>query len=256
MRILAIGDVVGSAAVNYLLKKLPAAKRELRIDFAVVNGENAAEIRGIAPNDVYDLFAAGADVITTGNHAFSQRSSYSVFDDEARLLRPANFPGGAPGHGYVIVNSVGVRVLVMNLEGNYAMNLPLSSQFAAADAILSRESGNFDIALVDHHAEATSEKLALGYYLDGRVSAVWGTHTHVPTADCRILPKGSGYITDLGMTGPTESVLGVVPEIIVRQMTLAMPQRYEVAKGEISACGAVFEIDERGRCVCTTSVKI
>ncbi len=242
MKILAIGDVVGQAGVSYLRANLQKMKRNLGADLVIVNGENAAEIHGIGQNDAEDLFYAGADVITTGNHAFGRYDIYSYLDDEKYILRPANFPGSAPGHGSVIINAAGVRVLVMNIQGNVSMKVSLASPFETADAILRRESGNYDIAVLDFHAEATSEKLAMGYYLDGRASVVFGTHTHVATADEQVLPHGTGYITDIGMTGPDLSILGVSPECIIKGFTTAMPQRYRVAEGKVTSHGVLFTL--------------
>lgn len=242
MKILAIGDVVGQAGVAYLRANLRKMKTRLGADLVIVNGENAAEIHGIGQNDASDIFFAGADVITTGNHAFGRYDIYSYLDDEKYILRPANFPGSAPGHGYCIINASGLRVLVMNIQGNVSMKVSLASPFETADAILRRESGNYDIAVLDFHAEATSEKLAMGYYLDGRVQVVFGTHTHVATADEQIMPRGTGYITDIGMTGPDISILGVDPECIIKGFTTAMPQRYRVAESKVTSHGALFTL--------------
>ena len=242
MKILVVGDIVGQAGVKHLQTNLRKIKNQLGADLVIVNGENAAEIHGIAQNDAVDIFYAGADVITTGNHAFGRYDIYSYLDDEKYILRPANFPGSAPGHGYCIINAGGARVLVMNIQGNVSMKVALASPFETADAILRRESGNYDVAVLDFHAEATSEKLAMGYYLDGRTSVVFGTHTHVATADEQILPRGTGYITDIGMTGPDVSILGVAIDCIIKGFTTSMPQRYRVADGKITAHGALFTL--------------
>ena len=244
MKILAIGDVVGQAGVAYLRANLRKIKQKYSADLVIVNGENAAEIHGIGQSDAEDIFYAGADVITTGNHAFGRYDIYSYLDDEKYILRPANFPGSAPGHGWCIVSVAGLRVLVMNLQGNVSMKVTLANPFEAADSILKREAGNYDIAVLDFHAEATSEKLAMGYYLDGRVQVVFGTHTHVATANEQILPRGTGYITDIGMTGPDVSILGVATDCIIKGFTTAMPQRYRVADGKISSHGALFTISD------------
>ena len=249
MRILAVGDVVGADAVIFLRKELRKKTNALGIDLTIVNGENAADIKGISRDDVSALFDAGADVITTGNHAFGQRDCYSALDDEKRLLRPDNFPGGAPGHGSVIINAAGARVLVMNLQGNVSMKVALASPFAAADAILRRESGKYDVAVLDFHAEATSEKQAMGRYLDGRVDAIFGTHTHVATADERVLPKGSGYITDVGMTGVEDSILGAAAEPVLSQFLTAMPARFYAARGKVRANAVLFDIEKGKGCV-------
>ncbi len=254
MKILAIGDVVGQAGVSHLQAHLRKIKTSLGADLVIVNGENAAEIHGISQNDAVDIFYAGADVITTGNHAFGKYDIYSYLDDEKYILRPANFPGSAPGHGSVIINAAGMRVLVMNIQGNVSMRDSLASPFETADAILRRESGSFDIAVLDFHAEATSEKLAMGYYLDGRVSVIFGTHTHVATADEQIMPSGSGYITDIGMTGPDRSILGVATDCILKGFTTAMPQRYRVADGKVTSHGALFTLDGN-KCVKVERIK-
>ena len=183
-----------------------------------------------------------------------KREMYSYLDDNKYILRPGNFPGTAPGHGSVIINASGKRVLVMNLQGNVWMKVALASPFEVADAILERERGKYDIAILDFHAEASSEKLAMAHYLDGRVAVLFGTHTHVQTADEQIFPKGTGYITDLGMTGPTHSILGVDPEIIVSGFLDAMPHRYRVADGECVATGALFTVDGN-RCTSVKRVK-
>ena len=243
LRVLAVGDVCGSAGVEYLKKNLRLTAEANGVDLIVVNGENAADIHGISVADVSRLFKAGADVITTGNHAFGRRDVYPLYDDEPRLLRPDNFPPSAPGCGSVIVSAGGVRVLCMNLQGNVSMNEALASPFSSVDAILGREAGRYDVALLDFHAEATSEKIAMGYYLDGRAAAVWGTHTHVATADERILPGGTAYVTDIGMTGPSDGVLGVDAEVIIRRFVTQMPQRFIMATGAVAATGIIVEID-------------
>lgn len=243
LRVLAVGDVCGSAGVEYLKKNLRLTAEANGVDLIVVNGENAADIHGISVADVSRLFKAGADVITTGNHAFGRRDVYPLYEDEPRLLRPDNFPPSAPGCGSVIVSAGGVRVLCMNLQGNVSMNEALASPFSSVDAILGREAGRYDVALLDFHAEATSEKIAMGYYLDGRAAAVWGTHTHVATADERILPGGTAYVTDIGMTGPSDGVLGVDAEVIIRRFVTQMPQRFIMATGAVAATGIIVEID-------------
>ena len=256
MKILAIGDIVGQAGVAYLRANLRKIKQKYSADLVIVNGENAAEIHGIGQNDAEDIFYAGADVITTGNHAFGRYDIYSYLDDEKYILRPANFPGSAPGHGHVIVNAGGARVLVMNLQGNVSMKVALANPFEVADSILKRESGNYDVAILDFHAEATSEKLAMGYYLDGRASVVFGTHTHVATADEQILPRGTGYITDIGMCGVIDSVLGVDKHIVIDKFRNNMPVRFDNARGKCMINGCIFNIDEKtGKCLDTETVR-
>lgn len=243
MKILAIGDVVGTPGLEYLSSKLWGIRNSLNIDFCVVNGENATDISGVSRNDALKIFDAGADVITLGNHTWGRRDLYELLDENESIIRPANYPAGAPGNGYTIAKVSGYRVLCMNLIGT--VNLPAEDcPFRTADAILDRENGNYDVALVDIHAEATSEKIAMGRYLDGRVSAVFGTHTHVTTADEQILPNGTAYITDLGMTGPTNGVLGVSYDIIISKFLTHMPHRFKVAEGECKANGILLDVDE------------
>lgn len=250
MNILSIGDVVGSAGCELLRRQLPALKKLYNVDICIVNGENSADGNGITPGSAMHLLTSGADVITTGNHVFRRKEIYGFFDENPQVLRPANFPDSCPGHGLFTVDTGRALVCVLNLQGCTFMD-SLADPFAAADALL-KEAGDA-IVVVDFHAEATSEKRALGYYLDGRVAALWGTHTHVQTADEQLLPRGTGYITDLGMTGPAVSVLGVAPERAIRRFTTHMPVRFETAQGPCSLSGALFEIDAKTRLA--TSVK-
>ncbi len=248
MNILAIGDVVGKDGVTFLAEHLPSLKRDNAIDVCIINGENAADGNGITPTAAADLFALGADVVTTGNHAFRRRELYDVYDENEFLLRPANFTAACPGHGYCRVDKGRVQVGVVNLMGTTYME-PLDNPFNMVDAIL-EELSDSRIILVDFHAEATSEKRAMGFYLDGKVSAVFGTHTHVQTADEQVLPKGTGYITDLGMTGTVQSVLGVQPDIIIEKFKTNMPARFDYAKNsENMVNGCIFTVDEKtGQC--------
>ena len=209
LHVLAVGDVVGEGGQDILSRRLPGLKEETGAHFTVVNGENASGV-GITPRQARGIFEAGADVITLGNHTWNRIQIGDYLDKEPNILRPANYAGRVPGRGFGVYQCRGVRIAVLNLMGRVELNPNLDSPFKAANFHL-RE-GNYDLALVDFHAEATSEKGAMGWYLDGRVQAVWGTHTHVPTADCQILPKGTGFVTDLGMTGPSRSVLGIKPE--------------------------------------------
>ena len=200
--ILAVGDVVGEPGLRHLEKNLRPLQKLKNIAFTVVNGENASGV-GVTPEQAWRIYDAGADAVTLGNHTFGKMQLQDLLDDVPWLLRPANYTGRAPGHGCEIFDLGAVRVRVMNLIGRCGLDWKANDPFTTADALLKQ--GEADFTLVDFHAEATSEKLALGYYLDGRVSALWGTHTHVPTADERVYPKGTGYLTDLGMTGPIES---------------------------------------------------
>ena len=243
MKILAIGDVVGSSGIEHLASKLWGFRNANAIDFCIVNGENATDVSGISRPDALRIFDTGADVITLGNHTWGRRDIYDLLDENESIIRPANYPPNTPGSGYTILKVGGYRILCMNLIGT--VNLPAEAcPFRTADAILDRENGSYDIALVDFHAEATSEKIAMGRYLDGRVSAVFGTHTHVMTADEQILTHGTAYITDLGMTGPTNGVLGVSYDIIISKFLTHMPNRFKVADGECKAHGIILDVDE------------
>ena len=249
MRILALGDVVGQVAIEYLADKLWAFRSKEKIDFCVANGENATEIRGISAADAEALLGTGVDLITLGNHAFGMKDVYSYLDaNEHSIIRPANYPTDAPGVGYTICDVGGWRVLCMNVSGRVYLD-PLASPFDTVDRILEREDGRYDLALLDIHAEATSEKLALGRYFDGRVQVLFGTHTHVPTADEQILPHGSGYITDLGMCGPVDGILGTDADAVIHRFRTLMPTRFSVASGAVRAQGVIFDVDESAKTV-------
>ena len=252
--ILAIGDIVGEQGLAHLEKNLRPLKKWQDIHFTVVNGENAAGV-GVTPDQVERMYAAGADVVTLGNHTFGKPQIAQRLEEDPYLLRPANYTGRAPGKGWDVYDCGRVQIGVMNLIGRCGLDFNADNPFTAANRILKEDKPLF--TLVDFHAEATSEKLALGYYLDGRVSALWGTHTHVPTADERVFPKGTGYITDLGMTGPVESVLGIRPEQSVEQFLGGLPGRYQVAEGPCKMQGAVFSLDsETGLCTGVERVDI
>lgn len=254
INILAVGDVVGSAGLEILSKKLPAVKKLKGIAFAVVNGENASGT-GITPRQAEEIFGAGADVITLGNHTFSRPDIIHYLDDCPYILRPANFAPQNPGRGYGVFETAFGDVCVINLIGRCGMNFGTENPFFAADKIAKETKAK--ITLVDIHAEATSEKLAMAYYLDGRVSAVWGTHTHVQTSDADVFENGTGYITDLGMTGPKRSVIGVRAEQSVSMFLGNPPQRYEAASGEAKMECAIFEINaETGRCISAEALRI
>ncbi len=255
MKILAIGDIFGNSGLRAVQANLSALKRQYNADFTVVNGENA-DMMGILPEQADAIFAAGADVITLGNHVWGRRQIFSYIENERALLRPHNFSGSAPGTGYGIFDAAGKRILVINLIGRCGMNPGPDNPFIAASNILTINEGKFDIALLDFHAEATSEKLAMGYHLDGRVSAVWGTHTHVQTADEKILPHGTGYITDLGMTGPRNSVIGSTPESSLSMFLDNLPGRFIEASGPTMINGACFEITATGKCVSVSRINI
>ena len=247
MRILALGDVVGHVAIDYLADKLWAFRSKEKIDFCVANGENATEIRGISAADAEELLGTGVDLITLGNHAFGMRDVYSYLDaNEHSIIRPANYPTDAPGVGYTVCDVNGWRVLCINVSGRVYLD-PLASPFDTVDRILEREDGRYDLALLDIHAEATSEKLAIGRYFDGRIQILFGTHTHVPTADEQILPHGSGYITDLGMCGPVDGILGTDADAVIHRFRTLMPTRFSVASGTVQAQGIIFDVDESAK---------
>ncbi len=246
MNFLFIGDVVGKIGCTFLRDKLPNLKKLKGIDVVVANGENSSDGNGITPSSADFLFKSGVDVITTGNHAFRRKEAYPFFDECEYLIRPANFPSGTtPGKGITMLDMGRLQIAVINLMGTAFME-PLDCPFKTADKLIKQaQDENAKIIIVDFHAEATGEKKALGYYLDGRVSAIFGTHTHVQTADATILPKGTGYITDAGMTGPIHSVLGVKPEIIIKKFTEKLPQRFDLATGDCKMNCVLMEIDEK-----------
>ena len=245
--ILAIGDVVGEQGLEHLERHLRTLKKLKDIHFTVVNGENASGV-GITPEQAERLYRAGADVITLGNHTFGKTQIAGQLEEDPCLLRPANFTGRAPGKGWGVYECGRIQIGVMSLIGRCGLDFNADNPFTTAAKLLREDRPA--LTLVDFHAEATSEKLAMGYYLDGQVSAVWGTHTHVPTADERILPRGTGYLTDLGMTGPVESVLGIQPEQSVEMFLGGLPGRFRVAEGPCKMQGAVFSLDsETGLCV-------
>ena len=243
MKVLFIGDIVGSPGRDIVKNVLTQLKLENNFDIVIANGENAAGGNGLTERAANELFDNGVDFITLGNHAWDKKDILSFIDKEERIIRPANYPPGTPGKGYRIFTKNGIKLSIVNLQGRIYMQ-PLECPFRAIDNILLQIADQSKIIIVDMHAEATSEKVALGYYLDGRVSAVLGTHTHIQTADDKILPQGTGYITDVGMTGPYESILGVKKENIIARFLTQMPNRFEVATG-MSQLNAVFiEIDD------------
>ena len=245
MRILMIGDVVGRGGRQAVALLLPQLRRARAIDFVVANGENAAGGRGLTPRTAAELFEAGVDVITSGNHIWNQREIVPYLENEARVLRPLNYPPGVPGHGHVIHRDV----LVINLIGRVFLG-NFEEPFRRVDELLAGLSYRPVVTVVDFHAEATSEKVLAGWYLDGRVSAVFGTHTHVPTCDTRVLPQGTAHVSDVGMVGPLNSVLGVEPERIRAHLTTLLPARFTLAGGPVSFNSVLVEVDEAsGRAV-------
>ena len=254
-QILAVGDVVGEAGLRHLARSLRPLKQLKNIAFTVVNGENANGV-GITPDQADDLFAAGADVVTLGNHTWGRAQQIARYlDDSPYILRPANYTSHAPGRGAGVYDLGAVRIRVVNLIGRCDLDFNAENPFTTMDRLLKGEEATF--TLVDFHAEATSEKLAMAYYLDGRVSALWGTHTHVPTADEEIFPKGTGYLTDLGMTGPVRSVLGIRPTQSVETFLGGLPGRYQTAEGPCKMQGAIFTLDSgTGSCTAVERVDI
>jgi len=244
--LLFVGDLVGGIGRRTLLGLLPGLREEHRPTFVVVNGENAAGGLGITPKIADELFAAGVDVITLGNHAFHRQEIFGYLDDHDAILRPANYLAAQPGHGVCVVRRDGVRLGVVNLSGNVFLRAGRHA-FAEIDAILHDLRDRCDHVLVDFHAEATSEKVAMGWHLDGRATAMVGTHTHVPTADARILPGGTAYITDVGMTGPRGGVIGVVKEQAIRSLVTHMSVRFETADDDPWLMGVLIRCSRQPR---------
>jgi len=245
MKLLFVGDVVGGCGRRALLSLLPALRDQHRPDFVVVNGENAAGGLGITPKLADELLEAGVDAITLGNHAYRHSEVYEYLDRQTRIIRPANYPKGNPGRGHTVVESGGVRLGVVNLSGTVFLDAA-RSPFAEVDAILAELRGKTDFTLVDFHAEATSEKVAMGWHLDGRVTACVGTHTHVPTADARVLPGGTAYISDVGMTGPRGGVIGVKREQVLERFQTMMPVRFETSDEDPWLNGVLVSAREDG----------
>ena len=245
LNVLAVGDVVGDSGVEYLGRHLRELKKLKDVHFTVVNGENAA-CNGLLPDQADAIFSAGADVITLGNHTWDKRQIIPYMERCPYLLRPANYTNRAPGRGWGVFDGPqGLRIRVVNLIGRCGMDSNFDNPFTRVDAILSQEQA--DLTLVDFHGEATSEKLAMAWYLDGRAQALWGTHTHVPTADGQVLPQGLGMVTDLGMTGPAQSVIGIRPEQAVNRFLGGLPQRFQPASGPCRMDGVLFTIDTAAR---------
>ncbi len=245
MKILAIGDIVGQRSIDHLTTHLWKLRDRLGADLVVANGENASDIHGVNAHDAQAILDSGVDLITLGNHAFGSRDIGPFLDDHPNeIIRPANYPALCPGMGCTTRTVGGLRVLCMNVSGTAFLD-PLDDPFATVDRILKSNEGAYDLALLDIHAEATSEKLAMARYFDGRVQVIFGTHTHVTTADEQVLPRGTGYITDLGMTGPENGILGTDAEAVLYKMRTHMPTRFKVADGSISAHAALFTLEDR-----------
>lgn len=243
MRILVIGDIVGENGVNHLRKVLPKLRKEKDIDLVIANGENASNGNGITPSSARDIFASSVDVITLGNHTYRRPEIYNYLDETEAILRPANFPKGAPGVGVYVCDMGRQQVAVINLIGQMYID-NFDSPFDKLDEILSDKSLP-KIKILDFHAEATGEKRALGFYADGRITAMFGTHTHVQTADECILPKGTAYISDVGMTGTIDSVLGVEPELVIKKLRTKLPVRFDYAAGKAKMDCMVIDCDDK-----------
>ena len=253
-KILAVGDVVGTPGLDFLAKHLRRLKKETAADFCIVNGENASSI-GITPRQAEEIFDAGADVITLGNHTWGKREICTYLDDNPNILRPANFVPQLPGQGWGVYPLKHTEIAVVNLIGRCNMNFTADNPFTKIDDILSK-TGNIPV-IIDFHAEATSEKQALAFMLDGKVTAVFGTHTHVPTADARVLPKGTGFVADLGMTGPRNSVIGVRPEQSIAMFRGDLTSRFEAASGPCMLNAVLFTVSsETNRCTAVERVDI
>ena len=247
-RVLALGDVTSEDGTRHLARTLRPFQKVHGVDFTVVNGENVSGV-GLTPDQAEDLFAAGADVITLGNHTWGKMQIADYLEDSPYILRPANFSPRTPGRGVGVYDCGRFRIRVISLIGRCDLSWGSDNPFTTADRLLAEPDAP-TFTVVDFHAQATSEKLAMAYYLDGRVQAVWGTHTHVPTADCQLLPKGTGFVTDLGMTGPYRSVLGIRPEHSMNLFLGGLPRRYEEAEGPCKLEACRFTIDtEKKRCV-------
>ncbi len=245
MKILFIGDIVGSPGREAVRKLLPELKKEYHLDFVIANAENAAGGSGLTAAVAQDLFASGTDALTSGDHIWKKREILEIINQEERILRPVNFPGSAPGRGAGLFKTKeNLKIGVVNVNGRVFMEA-LDCPFRTVAAAVEELSKDTSIIVVDIHAEATSEKVALGWYLDGKVSAILGTHTHIQTADEKILPQGSAYITDVGMTGPMDSVIGRRTEDVLERFITAVPVRFEVAKENIQLHGVVLDIDEQ-----------
>ena len=239
-KVLCVGDVVGTPGLERIRRSLRYLKRKTGADFVIVNGENAAAV-GITPQQAEDILDAGADVITLGNHSYSKREIVPYLEECDYILRPANYAPQAPGRGWGIYETKAGPIAVIDLQGRCSMDFGPDNPFLLAEKILKEV--DTKLVFVEIHAEATSEKLAMGYMLDGKVSAVWGTHTHVPTADAQVLPGGTGYVTDLGMTGPQRSILGIQPQLSIAKFRGDLPERYRWADGPTKLEACLFTID-------------
>lgn len=244
MKILAVGDIVGASGIRELKRILPGLIETEEIDFTIVNGENSADGFGITQKNFDDILSENVDVITMGNHTWGKKDIFKFIDD-SRILRPANYPKGVVGKGYNIYECKNKKIAVINLLGRAEINVLTENPFLTARKIVDSIKDKVDMIFIDFHAEATGEKIPMGYYFDGQVTAVYGTHTHVQTADEKILPKGTAYITDIGMTGPKNSVLGMDINVAIKRLTTALPEKYKIAEGDCIFNGVIFEVDDK-----------
>ena len=242
MKILAIGDLVGSVGVKKLKAELTKIRENEKIDFVIVNGENAGEGMGITKKNFDDILEENVDVVTLGNHTWGKKDIFK-FIDHPKLLRPVNYPKGVPGKGYNIYECQDKKIAVINLIGRVDVNVLSENPFLVARDLVEKLRDNTDMIIIDFHAEATAEKIALGYYLDGKVTAIFGTHTHVQTADETVLEHGTAYITDIGMTGPKKSVIGMDVAASIKRFETTLPERYRIADGEAMLNGVIFDVD-------------
>lgn len=243
MRILAVGDIVGESGIRKLKELLPRIKRDENIDFVITNGENSAGGMGITERNFKDMLDAGTDVVTMGNHTWGKKDIFKFIDNE-QLLRPANYPKGVVGKGVGIYGCKGKKIAVMNFIGRVDINILSENPFIIAKEMIEEIKDKVDIIMIDFHAEATAEKIAIARYLDGKITALFGTHTHVQTADEQILPQGTAYITDIGMTGPKNSVIGMDVDASIKRFETTLPEKYKLAEGECILNGVIFDIDD------------
>ncbi len=243
MKILVVGDIIGNNGIKELKRRINGIVEKEKIDFIIVNGENAAEGMGINEKNFSDILEQNVNVVTMGNHTWAKRDIFKIID-HPQLIRPANYSKGVQGKGHVILECNNKKICVINLIGRVDMNVLSENPFTVVNDIINEVKNKVDIIVVDFHAEATAEKIALANYLDGRVTVVYGTHTHVQTADEVILPKGTGYITDIGMTGPKHSVIGMNIEASIKRFETTLPERYKIAEGHSIFNGAIFNIDD------------
>jgi len=255
VKILAIGDVTSPGGVSHLERNLWSIRKKYGIDFCIVNGENASFITGISREAAEVLLRSGADVITGGNHTMQNFSAVKMLDEFPEVIRPLNYGNDAPGKGFTVVDTGVTRVLVMNAMGNVHMEPQLDAPYSFLDAVLLSERGKYDVAVLDIHAEATGEKLAVAHSYDGKINVVFGTHTHVPTADYTVLPRGTAYVSDLGMCGESGGILGMDVGTVLYKMKTKLPGKFKCADGEPFADGVIFELDSNGKAVSVERIR-